>query len=269
MTTPNLELQSQSDPLLTNLESQSQQIQPTNPPIVSPTEDNSLNPVLLESLRDANRRLADQERQLAELKRPVAPVDLRSDEERRAAWFNDPEGTQRQLVRQEVEATIKPLMEFVTGLKSTGIVDRAISNIKSDPRLSQQFDSDVENYVRAELAKLDPNQINDGLTGAIALGAIGMKATGMIKSTQAPASINNPSPTPNMSPITPPHIRADPLPINAPVNQPTRTTRQLTEDEVRILRETNSRRSRKITEQEYIDLTDLPAGQVATSKIGV
>ena len=130
-----------------------------------------------------------------------------------------------------------------------------IREVKSNPRLSSQWDSNVEDAVRKQLISVPASQLTPALAQQAAINAIGLKTLGAFGSVPAPVSTSTPT---SESVTTPANVRPSNPP--APNNRPTKKTIELDENSRRIARE------RRETPEEYVFWRDLPADKTMTAK---
>ena len=250
-------------------------IQPTEQPTNSPIDENDpLVKLLMESARQANARADAAEQRANRIEErlnnpPSPPPPAKTLDQIRAEFFDNPEEANRRVVREEMDRQMAPIMEFIGQFKKQSEGDKLIDQFKSDVRFASKWNQQLENYVRQQISTLPPGSVNSNMVGMIVLTGLGMQASGMLETPTVPVP-NNPTPTnPRSSMPIPPHMNPSPIPPNAnPSNRP--NVRQLTEDERRLFREYNARRpeGKKLTEEEYIRLTNMSASEVADSKMG-
>lgn len=251
--------------------STSQQIPPTNQSNTSPTnvedpKDRQIR-IMEDSLREMNRTINTLNEQVSRNNNPPAPPEAEITAEE---YYKDPIAAQRRLINEALERTVKPLANEFYKMQAFSRLDQIIGQFKNDARFSPQWDNGVEQYVRNEAARLNPDHLNEQNVGAIVLVAIGMKASGLLAGstpTSAPApKNNNPTPTPsstvpNRSDIVPPYLAPSSTP-SADSNSNSKKRRELNEHELRLARE------KKMTPEQYLDWLDVPASAVVASEIG-
>lgn len=241
-------------------------IPPTDQPPVQPIDNTKYIGILEETLRDQNRKIQELNTKLNTT--PPAPaVPSKTPDEERAEFFRSPVESNRKMIREEVTATIAPLVEFVSRLNTQDQMAQMINRYKFDPRFSGMWDNDVEAFVRQNTGAIPADKLTDDVFGTVVVSAIGMKATGLLtKSTSAPSPSAPPAtpPAPPTAPVmpTPPHMRpsAPPGPSGGPNNKP--GPRALTEHEERL------RRERNMTVEQYLSWLEVPASDVVSSDIG-
>lgn len=250
----------------------------SSPPSIPPTATPPVTPIdpdyvrLLEgTLANQNRKIADMERTRATGDAAPPPVAKPSKEERRQAFYDDPDEATRKVIREELQATIGPINEVAKMFRGTTVIDEYIARYRLDPRFKGNWDENVERYVREQASSVDPSNLNDNSFGFIVVSAIGLKASGMFTDhrSAAPTPTPTPTPTPSTTPEsrveTPPYLRPSGPPGPAPVDPNAPVHRQLTEEEKRLLREYNASKpaEKKMTEAQYIKWQDMPGESVA------
>src|SRR6478609_3054946 len=118
MTTPNQQTDPQSleNSNSTNppapVDSPSPPTPPTNQP-TAPVIDSSYVALLQESLRESNRQLAESNQRLVQVasERANPPEPIKSVDELRTEFLNDPTNATRNIIREELRATVAPLLE--------------------------------------------------------------------------------------------------------------------------------------------------------------
>lgn len=241
--------------------STSPQIPPTSSPQV-PATDPALVKLMQDTIAEQNRRIANYERDLADARSISAPTTpTKTKDELRQEFYDDPITANRRLIREELEATVGPLQEFVKTFKGQTQTDRLIEQFKNDTRFSSHWTPAVERYVREQASRIDPAHLTEQSFGFLVVSAIGMKNVGMFGDSPTPA----PQPPTQPQVPTPPYMRPSAPP--APDNTPKQKHRALTEDEKRILREYNSTKSpeRRMTEAQFIEWQGMPSADVAFS----
>lgn len=247
------------------------EIPPTNQPTDSPIDNSRYISTLEETLREQNRHIQELTTKLSSTPEPVHREPEKTTEERRQEFFNDPVEANRRLIREELQSTVAPLVEFVNQLKGGTKTDELVNRFKNDVRFSGMWDNDVEAFVRNQVKNVSADQLNDNVFGTVVVSAIGMKATGILPKANGngfadPSSRNTPAPAPNPNPTpmptTPPHMRpsAPPGPSGNPEGK--KKARELTELERRLARE------RRMTDAEYLEWLEVPATDVVNSAIG-
>lgn len=204
--------------------------------------------VSMQTIREQGGQLNKITAEIDELKRPAAPQP----KDDAKLLFEDP----RKLVREEVNAAIAPLKDFITGMRSGTALDRLKAEKARDPRFKAVLEDPIlSREVDAAMAKAD---VNDRNLELVIAGVSGAANLGMIpgwRPSAAPAPVPA-APAPGAIPVAvPPHIppSAGPGP-GAPSNAP--KIRDLTENERRIAREM------KMTPEQYVAWTDLSAPDV-------
>lgn len=250
-------------------ESTPQQTPPTEQPTAGPTDQYAR--ILEATLKDMNAQNRALQQQLDNVHRGVASgppaPPAKSQDELRNDFFNDPHGSTRNIIREEMQATIKPLMDVVQGLRFEGSpFNNMLSQFKTDPRFGPHITPDVEQAINKLMgqAELTPQNMQ-----AAVVQAIGLKASGLLgvalgnfeqpTNNPPPPQHNNHPPAAHMT--TPPHIRTSgPPPAGPNNNQP--ALRPLTENEETL------RRHNRQTHAEFLAWLDAPASTVASSQIG-
>lgn len=240
-----------------------QPIQPTPQP-TDPRTDPAYLKLVEDTMRVQNQRIAEMQKQLDDRNAPP-PIPTKTKEELRTAFYDDPIGATRSMIREELNETIAPLKDFVSEFRTVSVVDRKIKDVKA--RYAAQWGPKLEAYVRTECERMEPDKLSDALVDALVLAGIGLKTTGrLIEDSEPPRDSVPPrdSTTRNMQP--PPHLRpsAPPGPSSSdgkPKYQP------LNELELRLLREYNSTKpkDKQMTEEQYRIWQSMDARDVATT----
>lgn len=255
---------------------------PSTPPTDQPEDGHTDNgegrrlSTLENLIREQNRQIQEQRQELERIRttrETPAPPPVNPEEER-AAWYNDPKGETRKVLQEALKETIEPLTQFVREFKATSRVGKFITNVKSDPRFSAVWDSDVEDYVESALnnAAQQNIEITDTIAIQAAVQAIGMKQIGALgNGSSAPRTRNDNPPTDRSNdqpprsdrsmPPTPPHLRPT-APTGPRSDNGAPKTRPLTEAEKRLAREN------RMTDAEYLAWLEAPATDVAFSDVG-
>lgn len=216
--------------------------------------------VLEENLREQNRTIQTQNDLLtrtppAPVAPPVPPVDPQA---ARNEFYQDPVAVTRRTVREELESTVAPLLDFVKEFKGQGTATRLKDKFRNDPKFQPHWDDAVERSIDDAVSRVAPENLNDGTMQAIIVQSIGLKTMGLLSpSTNGNSNPNPPAPT--SRPVSSQaHMRPTGPP--APSTQPgAKRLRALTENEERL------RRENKMTHEEYLFWLELPADQVATA----
>lgn len=242
---------------------------PTPTPSPSATDDKSQRyiSILEETLREQNRQI--QELQSARSAPPAPPTPPVDPEKEKQEFYNDPAGMTRRIINDALAESIKPLQDFVKGLKIDGSpFMNMMGKFKADARFSQalsdpQVVAAVEKIMeRAELTEVNMQSAIVHATGLKSMGLLGTVVPAAAAPAPAPASSPAPSPTP--APVLPPHVRPSAPPAPAPTpngNTPQRPP--LTENQRRLMREQGFK-----TEEEYWKWMELPASEVAHTELG-
>lgn len=268
MTAPNTNEQLETPPNGSSSGSQSttSETPPTSQPAAPATDPRYLE--LVEgTIRAQNARLADLERQNAELLQsrsapPAAPT--RTPEEERNAFYENPRAAIREVLTQELKETIAPLLAFANEAKATTQLDKLIAQVRTDPRVSSQWGPRLEAFIRSQLENVPPHQLNAQVVSSVTLAAIGQKTIGMIREdSPSPAPVTPREPVAPAPPYMRPSAPAGPSNLN-----PAPTHRPLTELELRVLREFNAGKPTKeqMTEAQFLEWQSMPAREVAGYK---
>lgn len=235
---------------------------PTNQPPALATDD-----LAMLTIRAQNERIAQLEAQLNKRGNEPPPPPPKSKEELRQEFYDDPVGATQRVIRDELRESIEPLRDFVKTFRGQSRVDQLLDAAKRNPKFATHWGPKLEQYVRSQLEQVDLSTFTEQAFNFLILSAIGLKASGFI--TEDAALSNNP-PTPN-TPVAgnpPPYFRPSATPPAGPAPDPNAPSRPLTELELRVLREYNNTHPRKMTEKEFLDWQNVPANEVATSRIG-
>jgi len=220
----------------------------------------------LRVLDEENRRLRNAGQQ-AELNPPIQSGQPAND------FWADPAANIQKLIREETQRAVKPLYDFKTQMERQSGYEGLKTRFKSDPRYAEIFPK-IEAMVDHMMQGAEANDQNMQLAVLSAIGTVvtgqapGITLTPAANGGQpASASGQPPAGTPpanNQPPagrvITPAHLRSTPVSMQPEATTP--ATRDLTELESRLARE------RGQTKEEFLQWLDLPATEVATSKIG-
>ena len=178
--------------------------------------------------------------------KPVVP-ELTPDEQKQK-FFNNP----MDVLRQEINAALSPLLDFASGVRKETEYDRLKTRFKNDARYSDVFPQ-IEGYVDQIMSKSEMTDQNMRTAILVAIGALHsgeIVPTATQTSTQTTTQTNN---TNQNRIVTPPHLRSSPP--NAP-----KTTKKsnvvLTELEKRLARE------RGMSESDYIKFRDAKPSEV-------
>jgi hypothetical protein len=256
---------------------QSQSTPPTNPP-TDQVIDPAFVTLMQGTLRESNRQIAELKSQLEAAKAPPPPAPL-SDEEARTKFFNNPMEENRRLIREELQATVGPILRDFAAQRAVSKVDQLLQDYKQHPSFGPNITPAVEQYIREQAATINPDNLNEQSFGFIVSSGIGLRASGILRDA-TPASPPPPSiPTPsratsetsvNNNPI-PPYMSPS-APTGPAINRtPEPQHRALTEDEKRLLREYNANRpqARQMTEAQWIQWQNMPASEVAFTDLGI
>ena len=168
------------DPSLVPSSEPSPETQPT-PPQAEPAIDPDKK-MMLDVIRDQNRRIAEMEARGAVAPPPPPPV--RNVDEERQEFFNDPIGT----MRREMAATIAPLQKIADTITGGTKFDQLMDQIKNDSRFTKMWNPVLEQYVIREGKRVDPKVLNFDTLGFVVLTGIGLQASGMLEGAPAPTS---------------------------------------------------------------------------------
>jgi hypothetical protein len=237
---------------------------PPTPLPPAPSIDPAYVKLLEGSLAEQNRRLAELERRNTEPAPPSVPVKTK--DELRQEYFDSPIDATRKLIREELEATVGPLKDFVAGMRGQTAIDKLIDRLKINPRFQRSWNVELEAYVREQAAAIPVANLSENSLNFVVLAGIGLQQTGDIV---APAARPSDSPPPLRDPVvpTPPHMRPSaPASPSAAPRAP--KTRELNENERRLLREYNNNKpaDKKMTEAQFVEWQTMPSNEVAHTK---
>src|SRR5258708_338763 len=120
-------------------------IPPTPNPPATPTEDPRYTKMLEGTVREQNRKLAELEQRIASgVVEPPKPI--KTPEEERTAYFNNPQEETRKLIREELQQTTAELTAFVRQLKGQSFVDQLVERAKINPRIQKNWNPRLEAY---------------------------------------------------------------------------------------------------------------------------
>lgn len=242
------------------------QAPPTNPPAspfahMSAEEKDRLLSVYGRTIQAQRDELANTNKKVQDLDEritaatPPAPTDV----SRAKSYFDDPVGNTRQLIREEINAAIAPLKEFVQSVAPQTEYDRLKAEVKNDPIFTKIFaaaEGHIDNQVRGALRNQAPgSKPTLDLVKAAALAVAGAASMGMLPDVNMGGNgggNGNPPPTPtNTQPegqrpvYSPPHLRpsAPPAPAGRNDEGP---KYEFSELERRIMREDG------LTEEQFL-----------------
>jgi len=250
-------------------ESLSQQTPQIEPQQVGPS--NQLDEAALGVIREQNARIQALQDQLIAAKSapPVAPAPAPTEEELNKNFYENPArffAQREDKIKQMLEQTVAPLQEQYQSFKRDSVVDGFIAQAKIDPRISGSWNPQLEAYVRAEISKVPPSQVNENAFIQVAVMGLGLQSIKQLPGSNLPNTSVPPVPPANLpsnSSVIPPHMRptpTPPAPPNTGVNG--KQYRDLTEDEARLAREL------RMSKEEYLDMLGLDKTQVASSTVG-
>lgn len=192
-------------------------------------------------------------------------------DERRAAFYNDPLTHTRTIIKDELERTVAPLLDFVKSFKGEGSPYQQLkAKFQADPRYSNLLaNPKIATGVEILMSKTETTPEN--MQAAI-IQVAGLEMTGQLDAAliAAGVSVSNfapptpPAPTPATPPVN--NMNTPYVPPSAPRTPaggtPQNKPRELTELERRLARE------RGMSDPDYLAWLEAPANSVATSKIG-
>lgn len=179
----------------------------------SPSTDSDGKALYLQILRDKNTELASLRKQLAEKSKPVLPETT---PEQDRDFFTNPAKTSRDIIREEVQTAVAPLIQFIGGMQQRTAYDQMKDRIRRENPVLAAALNENESFIDQTMQGVEVNENN--LQAAI-IQVAGAKAMGLIPNTPAPKQpvINN-IPTPASTPtrsnvqndIIPAHLRSTP-----------------------------------------------------------
>ncbi len=205
-------------------------------------------------------------------KNAPAVIPEPSKEEQNKRFYEDPAGFMGEFankIQQKLTETVAPLQEQYAAFKRDSIVDGFINQAKVDPRISRNWNPQLEVYVRQQIAQMPPAQVNEQAFINVAVMGVGLQAMGQLPGSPTVSSNNPPAPPaptnlPRNSEVIPPHLRPSntpPAPINNN-NGSNKVYRDLTENEARLAREM------RMSKEDYLDMMDINKTQVVDTNIG-
>jgi len=229
---------------------------PNTPPVIEspkPPENQDLiriyDQVLAERERD-NRQLQERIQKL-EAEKSAPPADPTAD---RNAIFERP----REIIRDEVNKAIAPLIDAVSVFRNDSLADQYLRKYANDPRFRDVWPI-IEPHIRNAMGNIR-GEINDQAVMTLVLGAIGAYHAGFITDSR-PKPPASPTPTPpnnsttRLDMNTPPHLRPSAPPVADPTPaKPKR--RELTENEKRLAR------MKGMSDDKYLDYLEMPSNRV-------
>lgn len=200
--------------------------------------------------------------QIDELRKKVdapPPPDPKAESKK---FYDQPVETTREIVRHELQETIKPLNEFKDELKKDRDYDRIKTKFRSDPTYADFFKiPGAEAMIDEAMSRLPAT---DAAMTTVLFGLRGAAEFGHVPALKAP-------PKPPAGPdVTPPHLRPSPPPDEPPATRDAREAEYI-KGEVGKLDENARRLIREMgqTPEDFIRWRDLEAEQVTSSKIGI
>src|SRR5678810_134755 len=252
-------------------ESLSQQTPQIEPPQVGPS--NQLDEAALGVIREQNARIqALQDQLIAAKSAPPPSAPAPTEEELNKNFYENPArffAERENKIQKMLEQTVAPLQEQYQTFKRDSVIDGFIAQAKIDPRIAGSWNPQLESYVRTELAKMPPAQVNENAFIQIAVMGVGLQSLKQLpgslpnSNTNVPPAAPAPTNLPSNSSVIPPHMRptpTPPTPVNTGANG--KQYRDLTEDEARLAREM------RMTKEEYLDFMSLDKNAVVSSTIG-
>lgn len=215
---------------------------PAPDPTPAPPENKELeelrrqNQALSENLQREQEQRAALDDRLKKLETPALPKS--SDKELNERFYANPHLETRTIVREELQQTVAPLLDFVKSFQGDNAYTRLKSKYRSDVRFRPIFDR-YEAYVDRAMQNVEPT--DRALLGVLTSVA-GAAQLGLIE-----GSSSSPDPGDPNVPNTPPHIRPSPP---APPKPPAKQPRQTSEEQRRLMRELG------MTEDEYFQHYD-------------
>ena len=243
--------------------------QTTSTPETPPEQPNRLLELMEANMREQAQRLRALEsennqlrnvRQTEELNPPIQPGQQDAE-----AFWRDPAANIQRLIREETQRAVKPLYDFKTQMERQSGYDGLKNRFRADRRYAEMFPK-IEALVDQLMSNADPTEQNMQLAVLSAIGTVvtgqapGVTIGGPPTTTTQPTNGQPPQTTQETRVITPAHLRSSP-PQPVVENAPPKL-RDLTELESRLARE------RGQSKEEFLQWLDVPATEVATSRIG-
>lgn len=188
-----------------------------------------------------DQRFKDLEARVA-AQAPPAPTD--ADKNKR--FFDDPVPTTRALIKEEISAAIKPLLDFVGSVGPRTEYDRVKSELKSDPQYARIFEK-AERHIDEAVSKMPGTPTRQSVAAA-ALAIYGAAAAGLLPELNfMPSPAPSPtSPVPGAAPMSvPAHLAPSAAPGPSGPSRPAETY-EFSEAERRVMRETH------MSEEEFL-----------------
>ena len=217
---------------------------------LSDVEKDRLLSVYSQTIQENNRSLNEQGSKLKELEDRVTQATQPpkpTDEQRNRSFFDQPAAAVRDLVREEINAAIAPLKDFVGTFAPRNEYDRIKETLKRDPQFAKIIGAAERHIDEAVYRSLAPGQKpTEQLVRAAALTIYGAAAAGMLADVdlntsreETPPSPSNTSSGDNRPVYSPPHLRPSaPPPPSRDVSNPA-DTYEFSENELRVMRENN------------------------------
>lgn len=218
--------------------------------------------------REQDRRLKEFDTRIKGIETPPTPKP--SDEEMDERFWKQPGKSMREMIREELQATVKPLNEEISRLRGASVYDQMKEKLKGEySDIWGQIEPGIDDFIRNATAQ--GNELNQDLVNIAALTMSGALYRGQLRDPATgqpikPSAPRDGSPTPPAAEeerkvTTPAHLRpsAPKIPGREP---PAKETRELSENERRLARE------RGWTDAQYLDWLDVPPEQVVHSDIG-
>lgn len=252
--------QTTSTPIITTPPNTPQDIN-NQPPVVTPEpkQDNrELMQIYDNILAEKEKQLRESQERLQrmEAERNAPPPNPKAD---RNAIFERP----REIIRDEINKAIAPILDLVSGFKSESAAEQYVRKYAADPRFRQYWPV-IEPHVRNGLANTK-GEITDQTVMGIVLATIGAYQAGLLPGATPPQNNNNnPPPNNNLPPNrvaqlemnTPPHLRPSAPPIADPdANKPPKR-RALTENEKHLAR------IKGMSDDKYLDFLEMSSARV-------
>jgi hypothetical protein len=211
---------------------------------------------LLDALRSTNAQIEAKNQELAESRKPSAqPRNVEADRDK---FFADPVGTNLELIERVMDQRMAPFKSYIERAQVNDQVESMINKTKSNPQVAAKWDDSIENYVRSNIANLNP--FTEASFNSLVATALGLHYIGALPG-QSASTPSRPSNNRDDGRIMPPNI---PPTRTSPIPTPSNATasRTLTEEEKRLAREM------KMTEADYLAFMGIGRGAVASSEIG-
>lgn len=191
------------------------------------------------SLNEQGSKLKELEGRITEATQPPKPTDAQQNKE----FFDNPAVITRRLIKEEIEAAVAPLKDFVGTFAPRNEYERIKDNLKKDPQFGKIMNAAESHIDEAVRGSLKPGQTpTEQLVKAAALTIYGAAAAGMLPDVDLSAPRTDDPPVPpkkGETPVSysPPHLRPSAPPPPTRDERNPADTYEFSENELRVMRE--------------------------------